>query len=140
MFTDGKKFGLQSCEADYVHLNAGIRLKSSFTPSVNIVPRSSQITGSWDQGRRGLELSTELRHFSRDPLPVFSTGSPCKQFWHGQGCSLFDVVRPAFPLLTTVSPALQGALKDGFGEAVVACDMPEQCVFLSLDSCQERFP
>ena len=55
MFTDGKKFGLQSCEADYVHLNAGIRLKSSFTPSVNIVPRSGQITGSWDQGRQGLD-------------------------------------------------------------------------------------
>ena len=27
---------------------------------------------------------------------------------------------------------------DGFGEAVVACDMPELCKFSSLDSCQER--
>ena len=132
MFTDGKKFGLQSCEADYVHLNAGIRLKSSFTPSVNIVPRSGQITGSWDQGRRGLELSTELRHFSRDPLPVFSTGSPCKQFWHGQGCSLFDVFHPVFPLPTTAVPC---ALKDGFEEAVMALDMPELSEFPSLDGC-----
>ena len=28
---------------------------------------------------------------------------------------------------------------DGFGEAVVACDMPEPRNFLSLDSCQKRF-
>ena len=28
---------------------------------------------------------------------------------------------------------LQGALKDGFGEAVVVCDMPEPCKFPSLD-------
>ena len=33
---------------------------------------------------------------------------------------------------------LQGALKDDFGEAVVACDMPEPCKFPSLDSCQKR--
>ena len=50
-----------------------------------------------------------------------------------------DVVHPAFPLLTTVSPTLQGALKVGFGEAVVACNMPEPCKFPSLDSCQRRF-
>ena len=34
---------------------------------------------------------------------------------------------PAFSLSTTASPTLQSALKDGFGEAVVACDMPEPC-------------
>ena len=33
----------------------------------------------------------------------------------------------------------QGALKDGFGEAVVARDIPEPCKFPSLDSCQKRF-
>ena len=77
--------------------------------------------------------------FSRDPLPVFSEGGACKQFWHGQGCPFFDVVHPAFPLPTTASSTLQGALKDGFGEAVAACDMPEPCKFLSLDNCQKRF-
>ena len=30
--------------------------------------------------------------FSRDPLPVFYAGDPCGQFWHGQGCPLFDAV------------------------------------------------
>ena len=30
--------------------------------------------------------------------------------------------RPAFPLLTMASLTLQGALKDGFGEAVMAHD------------------
>ena len=77
--------------------------------------------------------------FSRDPLPVFSAGGPCQQVCHDQGCPLFDVVHPAFPLPTMASPALQGALKDGFGEAVRACDMPEPCKFPSLDSCQKRF-
>ena len=74
--------------------------------------------------------------FSRDPLPVFSAGGRCEQFWHVQRCPLFDVVHPAFPLPTTASPTL---LKNGFGEAVVACDMSEPCKFPSLDSCQKRF-
>ena len=79
------------------------------------------------------------RRVSRDSLPVFSAGGLCEQFWHKQGCHLFDVVHPAFPLPTTASPTLQGALKDGLGEAVVACDMPEPGKFPSLDSCQKRF-
>ena len=36
--------------------------------------------------------------FIRDSLPVFSAGGPCEQFWHGQGCPLFDVVHPAICL------------------------------------------
>ena len=76
--------------------------------------------------------------FRRDHLPVFSAGGPCDQFWHGQGCPVFDVVHPAFPLPIMVSPTLHGVLKDGFGEAVVACDTPEPCKFPSLDSCQKR--
>ena len=35
--------------------------------------------------------------FSRDSLPVFFAGGHCQQFWHGQGCPLFDVVHQAFP-------------------------------------------
>ena len=77
--------------------------------------------------------------FSRDPLPVFSAGNHHEQFWHKRGCPLFDVVHPAFPLLTTALPTLQGALKDGFGQAVVARNVPESCEFPSLDSCQKRF-
>ena len=71
--------------------------------------------------------------------PVFTAGGPCEQTWHGQGCPLFDVVHRALSLPTTASPILQGALKNGFGEAVVACDMPEPCRFPSLDSCLKRF-
>ena len=52
-------------------------------------------------------------------LKYFSVRGPCELFWHGQGCTLFDVVHPAFPLWITASPTLQGALKDGFGEAFV---------------------
>ena len=59
-----------------------------------------------------------------DSLSVFNAGGHCKQFWRGQECVLFDVVHPAFPLLTMASPTLQGALKDGFGEAVLVFDMP----------------
>ena len=38
--------------------------------------------------------------FSRDPLPVFSAGGRGEQFWHGQGCPLFelDVIHPALRL------------------------------------------
>ena len=36
-------------------------------------------------------------------------------------------------------PTIQSALKDGFGEVVVAYDMPEPCKFWSLDCCQKRF-
>ena len=74
-------------------------------------------------------LRDHEERFSRDPLPVFSAEGLCEQFWHGQGCPLFDVVHPAFPLSTTASPILQGSLKDGFGESVVACDMHEPCKF-----------
>ena len=55
------------------------------------------------------------------------------------GYPLFDVVSPGFALPTTVSPTLQGAMKGGFGEAVVTCNMPKPCKFPSLDSCQKRF-
>ena len=55
-----------------------------------------------------------MERFSRDRLPVFSAGGPCEQFWPGQGCPLFDVVHPAFHLLTTALPTLQGALKGDF--------------------------
>ena len=62
----------------------------------------------------------------------FFAGDPCEQFWRGLGCPLFDVVHPAFPLPTTTSPTLQGPLKDGFGEAVVACDMPEHLSLIHI--------
>ena len=54
-------------------------------------------------------------------------------------CPLFDVVHTAFSLPTTASPTVQGALKDGFGKAVVEVDMPEACKCPSLYSCQIRF-
>ena len=72
-------------------------------------------------------------------MPVFPAGRHCEQVWHGQVCPLFDVTHPAFPLLFIASPTLQGALKDDFGEAVMACDMLEPCKFPSLDSCPKRF-
>ena len=74
--------------------------------------------------------------FSGDPLPVFSAGGRREQFWHGQGCPLFDFVHPPFPLSTTAWPTLQGVLKDGFGESVVAIDMPEPCKFPSFDTVE----
>ena len=49
------------------------------------------------------------------------------------------MVHPAFSLLTMALPTGQCALKDGFGEAVVVCDIPEPCRFLFLDSCEKRF-
>ena len=50
----------------------------------------------------------------------------------------FLMLSKAFPLPTTELPTLQGALRDGFGEAVVVCDKPEPCKFPSLNSQNGR--
>ena len=50
-----------------------------------------------------------------------------------------DVHRASL-LPTTASPTLQGALKDGFGEAVAVCDMPEPCEFPPLGNRQKEVP
>ena len=62
-----------------------------------------------------------------------------RPLWAVLACPLFDVVHAAFPLRTTASPTLQGVLKSVFGEAVVACGIPEPCEFRFLDSCQKWF-
>ena len=93
----------------------------------------------WIPPRLGKGGGGHEGQFSRDPLPFFSAKGHYEQFCHWHGYSLFDVVPPAFPLLTTVLSTLQGALKDGFGKAVMAFDTHEPCKFLSLDSCQKRF-
>ena len=108
-------------------LNVGIcskKLKMVFIQNSVLWPRRSS---------RGHD-----RRFSKDPLPVFSAGGPCEQYLHGQGCPFFDVVHPAILLPTKASPTLEGALKDGFGEAVMACDMPKpcKCPSLSLSASQ----
>ena len=86
---------------------------------------------------RGRERGHDGR-FRRDPLLVFfSAGGRGEQFWHGQGCPLFDIVHPAFPLPTIASPTLQGTLKDDSREVAVTCDMLERCELPSLDGCHE---
>ena len=77
-----------------------------------------------DRGRKG---GGHEGRFNRDPLQVFSAGGPCEQFWHGQGCPLYDAVHSAFPRPTTALPALQGALKDCFADCHGIFDMHEQC-------------
>ena len=47
---------------------------------------------------------------------VFSADVQREQIWHEQRCPLFDVVRPVFPLTTTVSPTFQGTTKLGCGK------------------------
>ena len=71
----------------------------------------------------------------RSSSSLFCRRPPCEQFWHGQGCPLFDVVHSASPLLTTPSPSLQGTLKDGLAEALFACNMPDIC---SSKTCYVR--
>ena len=125
-----------------------------FVLQLRITKTPLQKTSGVGVGRRGRQFSSVQfssipwpigssgghdGRFSRDPPPVSSAGGPCEQLWHGQECPLFNVVLPAFPLPTTALPTLQGVLNDGFGEAVVACDLPEPCKFPSLESCQKRF-
>ena len=47
-------------------------------------------------------------------------GGHREQFWYGHGRPIFAIVNPTFPLPSAKFPTLQGALKDDFGEAVVA--------------------
>ena len=102
--------------------------------TVTIVPYKLTESSAQSLDRFGRQGGHD-RRYSRDPLPVFSAKGHCEQFCHGQGCPVFDIVHPAFPQPTTASPTLHGTPKDGFGEAVVACDMPEPCKFPSLYSC-----
>ena len=120
----------------YVTKHAGCDWPQVAFPRYSITSKKTQNISSIQSLDR---LGGHDRRFSRDPLPVFSAGGPCEQFWQGQICPLFDVVHPAFPLLTTMSLTLQGALKDGFGKAVMACDMTKPCKLLFLGSCQKRF-
>ena len=103
------------------------------TDQFSSIPRLPWVVGGRGGGHGG--------QFSRDPLPFFfSTGGPREQFWYGQGCSLFDVFHPAFPLPTKASPTVQDALKNVFGEAVVACDVFEPCKYPSLDNYYQPPP
>ena len=54
-------------------------------------------------------------------------------------CLILSIQLAFFSLPTTASPTIQGARKDGFGEAVMARDIGEPCKFSSLHCCQERF-
>ena len=114
-------------------------IKITYTFSFESIMLVKSLFTKKDQRRKSIQYSDTGSsgglegRFSRDSLPVFSAGGPCEQLWHGQGCPLFVVVHAAFPLPTTASPTLKCALKNGFGEAVVARDMPELCKFPSLD-------
>ena len=58
-----------------------------------------------------------------DDLEILFQPSAEGHFLHlcnGQGCQFFDVVHPAFPLPIAATPTIQGVLKNGFGDAVVA--------------------
>ena len=96
---------------------------------------SDQVSASQQFGPSGEGGGGRVGRFIRDPFPLFCSGGYRQQFRHGQVCSIFQVVRSAFPLPTKASPILQSVLKDGFGEAVVTLDMLEPCEFPSLDSC-----
>ena len=93
-------------------------------PAVMIKSFSVQFSSvPWPTGSSGGQEG----RFSRDPLPVFFCGRPFWAVLAWAGMSTLDVVHPAFPLPTTVSTNLHFALKNGFGEVVLECDMPETC-------------
>ena len=99
--------------------------------SINCSVQFSALTDWVIGGREG--------RFSRDFLPVFFfAAGPCEQVRRGQECSFFDVVHSAFPLLTMASSTIQGAVKDGFGEAIIKCDMPKSCKFPSLKTVARK--
>ena len=50
MFTDNERYRQQSNEAKYIHLNAGIRLKSSYIP-IESVPFGGRSNASEERGK-----------------------------------------------------------------------------------------
>ena len=58
MFTDDEIYQLQTNEANYIDLNAGLWLKSLCIPPVNTVSNGGQIKNLWKK-KRGLELSVD---------------------------------------------------------------------------------
>ena len=120
-------------------------LKELYCPSLFIHTAATLFADLEDQfssvqshdrlGRRGdmMDDSVEILFQSVLQLALVSSSGM------GRDVHSFDVVHPAFPLPTTAPTSLRGALKDGFGEAVMACDVPEPCKLPSLDSCQKRF-
>ena len=88
--------------------------------SVLFSPLTDWIVGGAEGGGGGMKDDTAEILFQS-----FLQEALVSSFWHGQGCPLFDVVHPAFPLPTRASPTLKDAPKDGFVEAVVPCEIPE---------------
>ena len=81
----------QNCESAFLLVIWWHVFRTGLEPWFYQCGRSVQFSSVW-LGRRG----QHERRFCRDPLPDVSAGGPCKQFWHGQGCQLFDVSHPAF--------------------------------------------
>ena len=78
----------------------------TFSMCNTVIVQFSSVQSLWLTGS-----SEDMRDNSAEILfqfffSFFSAGGPCEQFWLGQGCPLFDVVHPAFPLPTTASSTL----------------------------------
>ena len=99
---------------------------SSAVHSVAHPPMWRSCRGMWHARIKQVSVSWQLP----EEVPMDLRGS-----W---SCSA-PIHPSSISLLSTVLPTLQGTLKDGFGEAVIARDMPKPCKFLSLDGCQKRF-
>ena len=62
-FLDDERYQLESNEANYMYLNAGTRLRSSFIPRVNTALAGGMTESLWEgnYGRRGLEISGAIK-------------------------------------------------------------------------------
>ena len=85
-------------------------------------------------GRRG-----DMRHDSAAEILFQSFLQEALVSSSNMGRDVHSLILSIQQFICRPRPALQGFLKDGFGEAVVECDVPEPCKFPSLDSCQKRF-
>ena len=83
------------------------------------------------QSRDGLGRRENLRDDSADISFQSSAGTHCDFFWLGQGCTLFDVVHPAFPLPSTASPLFPSCPEGWFWRGYRGVQHAEQCKFLS---------
>ena len=108
---DSKDRGLSVCKRWQNNYIQTLKIQSCSRPEMTFYGYSVQFSSLQSLVRLGCRV--DMRDDSAEILFLsLSALGTCEQFWHGQGCPLFGVVHPSFPLPTTASTTLQGTLKD----------------------------
>ena len=69
----------------------------------------------------------------------FSAGGPCEQFWHGQGCSLFDDVHQASPLPNDHQKKKKKSVLSNLLSVLICHCRTEKCCEIQLSASPETW-